>query len=56
MNTEKKIIMGEGKGEEAGLRYERKQFLDKVRGLKVGETDERVIFVICVVVSSLTGA
>ena len=38
------------------LRCERKQFLDRDRGLKVGETDERVIFIIFVVVSSLTGA
>ena len=43
-------------GGRKGGRCERKQFLDRVRGLKVGETDERVIFIICVVVSSLTGA
>ena len=41
---------GEGKGEEVGLRFERKQFRDRVRGLKVGETDARVRFVIFVVV------
>ena len=32
------------------------KFRDRDRGLKVGETNERVIFVIFVMVSSLTGA
>ena len=46
------MIMWEGKREEVCLRCEGKQFWDSDRGLKVGETDERVIFVM---VSSLTG-
>ena len=38
------------------LRHERKRFRDRDRGLKVDETDELVIFVIFIMVSSLTGA
>ena len=48
--------MGKERKKSQILRCERKQFRDRVRGLKVGETDERLIFVIYVVVSSLTGA
>ena len=43
--------MGKGKGEDVSLRCERKQFRE--RGLKIGETDELVIFVISVMVVSL---
>ena len=38
------------------LRCERKQFRDRNRGLKVDETDERVIFIIFVMISLLMGA
>ena len=48
-NTAEKGIMGEGQGEV--LRCERKLFRDCDKGLKVGETDKLVIFVIA---SSLT--
>ena len=45
-----------GGGEKRQVLSERKQFRHRDRGLKVGETDERVIFVIFVMVSSLTDA
>ena len=48
--------MGKEREKSQILRCERKQSRDRVRGLKVGETDELLIFVIYVVVSSLTGA
>ena len=48
--------MEKGKEEDVGLRCDRKQFRNKDRGLKVGETDERVIFVIFAMVLSLTSA
>ena len=48
--------MGKKREKRYVLRCERKQFRDRVKGLKIGETDERVIFVICVVISLLTGA
>ena len=35
---------------------ERKQFRDRDKGLKIGEADERVIFIIFVMGSSLMGA
>ena len=38
------------------LRYERKLFRDKDKSLKVGETDELMMIVIFVMVSSLTVA
>ena len=38
------------------LRCERKRFMDRDTGLKVDETVERVIFVIFVMMSTLTGA
>ena len=49
--------MGEENGEEVGfLRREIKLFRDMDIGLKVGETDKLVIFIIFVMASSLTGA
>ena len=50
--------MGGGgvKGEEVGLRCEGNHFRDRERGSMVGETDELVIFIILVVVLSLTSA
>ena len=52
---QRRVLWGGGKKREV-LRCERKQFRDRDRGFKVGETDERVIFVIFVMVSSLTDA
>ena len=56
MEHDREMDYGEGKGEEVGFRRERKQFRDRDKGLKIGEADERVIFVIIVMGSSLTGA
>ena len=48
--------MVEGKGEDVDLRRERKRFRDMNKDLKIGKADERVIFVIFVMGSSLTVA
>ena len=46
--------MEERKGEEQVLIRERKRFRDRDKGLKVDQTDERVIFVTFVKISSLS--
>ena len=46
--------MGKRKGEGSVLMRERKRFRDRDKGLKVDGTDERVIFVTFVMVSSLS--
>ena len=45
---------GGKKGRRVGFMRERKIFLDNDKGLKADETDERVIFVTFVMISSLS--
>ena len=56
LNTAEKGIMGKKREKRQVLRCERKLFQDRDTGLKVGETDQLVIFVIFVMASWLTGA